>query len=262
MAIVTVIIPTYKSAGKLKISLDSLVDQSYKNFEVVIVDANSKDKIKDICDQYKYKINITLINNPEDKGPADARAVGIKNCNSKYICFLDALDFWHKNKLKNQIDEMETKNLPFTYTNTRVVDLTKNKISQMRYCKNEYSYEDYLKSRGIVTSSVCILRSLLDESIINVNIRIGGEETIWWQLLMKKHSIEAKLIDTTACTYYVSSGDSLSSDFVTTFKQQWHNLHFYFGLSGLKRIITFSQYLVNALYIKISLRLKPWETYK
>ena len=96
--LISIILPTYNRGNLLGIAIKSVLDQSYSNWELIIIDNNSTDNTDDIINQYQnHKIRILKINN--DGNIAKSRNEGIKNAVGSYIAFLDSDDYWHKDKL-------------------------------------------------------------------------------------------------------------------------------------------------------------------
>ena len=124
MVKVSVIIPTYNCAVRLRGAIDSVLNQSYQDFEIVVVDDgstdNTKETVKSISRQYPNKINYVY---QENAGPAAARNRGLQIANGEYIAFLDADDIWLPLKIERQVALLER--LPetgFVYCNCHFVD--------------------------------------------------------------------------------------------------------------------------------------------
>ena len=105
---VSVILPTYNRAEILKKSIDSVLMQSYPEFELLIVDDGSTDNTKELVASYEDS-RIRYLYTEINRGAAAARNFGIENAsgNADFIAFEDSDDLWHKDKLKKQIKEME-----------------------------------------------------------------------------------------------------------------------------------------------------------
>ena len=101
---VSVIIPTYNSAQFIVETLESVFAQTYKNYEVIVVDDGSTDNTKEVLKPYMSKIRYIY---KENGGPASARNVGIKNARGEYIAFLDSDDLWLPEKLEKQVRYFE-----------------------------------------------------------------------------------------------------------------------------------------------------------
>ena len=91
--LITVIIPIYKVEEYLEKCLDSVINQTYTNLEIILVDDGSPDNCGNICDKYAKKDERIKVIHKENGGLSDARNVGIKNANGKYITFVDSDDY-------------------------------------------------------------------------------------------------------------------------------------------------------------------------
>lgn len=98
---VSVIIPTYNRKNLVKEAINSVLNQVYKNFEIIVVDDDSEDGTKEIEEEFEGKIRYFYIKNG---GVSKARNYGILKSTGEYITFLDSDDLWQKDKLKKQID--------------------------------------------------------------------------------------------------------------------------------------------------------------
>ena len=97
----SVVIPTFNRGTLLKRALQSLSSQTFKNFEVLVIDDGSTDDTEFICNDFKncfYNFVYTKINN--SGGPAKPRNIGINISSGDWICFLDSDDYWYSNKLE------------------------------------------------------------------------------------------------------------------------------------------------------------------
>jgi glycosyltransferase involved in cell wall biosynthesis len=110
--LVSIIIPTYNRAYILPRAINSALKQTYKNWEMIIVDDSSEDNTKELIEKYFKKDNrIRYIKNTHKKGPAGAKNCGIDNAIGKYIAFLDSDDEWMPFHLKDSINVLEKYNI-------------------------------------------------------------------------------------------------------------------------------------------------------
>lgn len=98
--LISIIIPVYNSEKYLKEALDTVLNQSYENFEVIMVDDGSTDLSPAICDDYAEKDSRCKVIHQENKGPSAARNRGIEEAKGEYITFVDNDDLLHKDFLK------------------------------------------------------------------------------------------------------------------------------------------------------------------
>ncbi len=99
--LVSVIIPAYKCEKVISSAIDSVLNQTYRNFEVIVINDGSPDNLGFVLE--KYKDHIRYIHQ-ENGGVSKARNTGISNSKGKYVAFLDADDTWDKNKISIQMD--------------------------------------------------------------------------------------------------------------------------------------------------------------
>lgn len=105
--LVSVIIPTYNRANLISRSLQSVLGQTYKNWEIILVDDASHDNIEEVIMQEKKRIpNITYLKNTNNCGVSYSRNVGIKHAKGDYIAFLDSDDIWHPYHLEESISTL------------------------------------------------------------------------------------------------------------------------------------------------------------
>ena len=91
--LVSIIVPVYNVESWLNKCIDSLLEQSYKNIEILLINDGSTDKSGDICNEYLNKSSKIRVFNNENKGLSYSRNFGMKNANGKYIVFIDSDDF-------------------------------------------------------------------------------------------------------------------------------------------------------------------------
>ncbi|KAB8317807.1 glycosyltransferase family 2 protein [Tolypothrix campylonemoides VB511288] len=102
---ISVIIPVYKVEKYIAATVESVLAQTYKNFELLIIDDGSPDKSIEICQQFTD--NRIRIIRQENRGVAAARNTGIRNAQGEYLAFLDADDLWTPEKLAKHIEHLE-----------------------------------------------------------------------------------------------------------------------------------------------------------
>lgn len=105
--LISIIIPVYNVEAYLEECLESLENQSYKNFEAIVIDDGSKDKSGKICDKYAQNDKRIKVIHKKNEGVSKARNVGLDIANGKYITFLDADDYLHVDGLKNLLETIK-----------------------------------------------------------------------------------------------------------------------------------------------------------
>src|SRR5699024_6935331 len=115
--LVSIVMPAYNSEEYIEEAVNSVINQTYKNWELIIVDDNSTDDTKRIVERIAerdIRINYIKLNN--NSGAAIARNTAINNSHGKYIAFLDSDDRWYPRKLERQLLFMVQNNYAFTCT--------------------------------------------------------------------------------------------------------------------------------------------------
>lgn len=117
---ISVIIPTFNRGDLLGNSIKSVLNQTYKNLEVIVVDDGSTDNTKDVVDSFQDQ-RIKYIKLEENKGGSNARNFGIQNSNGKYISFQDSDDIFYPDKLETQFKNIIYKNSNLDFCKIKVI---------------------------------------------------------------------------------------------------------------------------------------------
>ena len=137
-ALVTIVTPLYNSINYIEESVQSVVNQTYENWEMILVDDCSSDGSLELINKIaKIEKRLKIIQNKENQGSGISRNKAIKLAKGKYIAFLDSDDLWHKDKLKIQIDLMEKNNWSFSHTSYGYIS-EKGKIPEKCKLSKEY----------------------------------------------------------------------------------------------------------------------------
>ncbi len=194
---VSVIIPAYNAEKYIAETLDSVVNQTYSDFEVIIVDDGSKDGTVSIIKQYqgKYPEKIRLIQK-ENGGPASARNVGIKVATGEYIAFIDADDLWLPRKLEKQISFFESQptQVGLVYTDGKKFDddgtWTLPEHLRHNYIEGRI-YKDLLRSNVIPNQSVVVRNECFDQvGLFSESPKIvSSEDYDMWLRIARKFEI-------------------------------------------------------------------------
>ncbi len=114
---VSVIIPTYNRAYCLGKAIESVLAQTYTDFELLVVDDGSTDNTKEVVEQYIAKDNrVHFLSMDTNGGVAAARNYGMRAALGEYIAFQDSDDYWHQDKLEKQMKTMKENDADFSYT--------------------------------------------------------------------------------------------------------------------------------------------------
>ena len=206
--LLTVILPYFKKKRFIKKTLDSIIYQTFKNFELIIVyDQKDKSDLKYIKKILAKKIKYKLIINKKNLGVGKSRNIGIKNSNSKYIAFCDADDVWSKKKSEIQLRLMEKKKLNFSHTDYNLINEEDKIIGKMNV-KQNLTFKDLINSCDIALSSVMIRRSFINKNLLFGLNKTKEDYLLWLKIsrLTKIYGINKTLLS------WRKTKNSLSSD--------------------------------------------------
>jgi len=169
--LVSVVIPTYNSIDSLCLAIESVINQTYKNIELIIVDDGSTDLTFEIFNLYsdqnigvgnKTKVNYGYYRlSPNSGSPVFPRNYGVEKASGEYIAFLDADDTWKPNKIETQIMFMQMTGCVMSYHDMIVKGYKQQyNWSEMSTCHSGYVFECLLRKNFIPTSSVMMKKKV------------------------------------------------------------------------------------------------------
>jgi teichuronic acid biosynthesis glycosyltransferase TuaG len=184
MKLISIIIPYYKKKKYFKHTIKSILAQTFRNFEIIIVydeeNLNNQDFIRKIS---KMDKRIEIFFNKKNYGAGISRNIGIKNAKGKYIAFIDADDVWNKNKLKIQYNYMKKNNILVSHTSYQIMD-EKNEVISRRDAK-KLEYKRLLKSCDIGLSTVMVEKKIFNNQIKFPNIKTKEDYVLWLRIARK-----------------------------------------------------------------------------
>ena len=190
MDLISVIIPYYKKKEYIISSINSVLNQTYKNLEIIIIydDLNKEDlnllkKIK------KKDKRIKIYINKKNLGAGRSRNKGIKLSKGVFVAFLDSDDLWKKNKLKKQIFFMKKNGINASHTSYTIIN-SNNKIIGSRNAK-DMSYKQLLKSCDIGLSTVVLKKEIITSKIKFANIKTKEDYVLWLKITFNNNKIFA-----------------------------------------------------------------------
>ena len=180
---VDIILPNYNSSNTISATINSILKQSYKDWNLIIVDdASNNETIKILKKFNKFKkIKIFYLN--KNKGAGYCRNLAIKKSKNKYLAFIDSDDLWEKNKLKMQINFMQSSNYSFTYTYYKTFTSNKKIVKTIKTPKR-FNFKSFTKNTSIATSSMIVERHLAGKTTF-YNTKICEDYYYKCQLLKK-----------------------------------------------------------------------------
>lgn len=243
--LVSVIMPYYRKRKYIKKAVYSVINQSYKKWELIIVyddsDREDLDYLKDIIKKHK---RIILLVNKKNMGVAYSRNLAIKQSNGSFLAFLDADDYWSKNKISLQKNFMKKNNLLFSHTSYKVRTINNSII--YREVKDLLTYDDLIKSCDICLSSVMISNKLiLNKYKCFPNLKTKEDYALWLKYAKKNVKIYGY---NRYLTTWTETINSLSSSVVQKLCDSLRLYYNYEKMSLFKSIQ--STYILSINYLK------------
>ena len=190
MSLISVIIPYYQKKKYITSSINSVLKQSHKNLELIIIydDSNHEDLI--ILKNLKKKDKrIKIFINKKNMGAGLSRNKGIKLSKGKFIAFLDSDDLWLPNKLKKQIFFMKQRKIKISHTSYYIINYN-NKIIGQRKAK-DLSHKKLLKSCDVGLSTIILDKKLIKNNIKFASIKTKEDYVLWLQITLNEKKIYA-----------------------------------------------------------------------
>ncbi len=215
---VSIVVPVYNAQSCIADTIMSVLEQTYTDYELLLIDDGSDDRSCDIINEYTCE-KVRLLSNEEGKGAAGARNTGIKAASGRYIAFIDADDLWLKDKLMKQTEFMKNRNAAFSFTGYEFADERGNGLGRIVRVPEEITYKEALKNTTIFTSTVMFdMNVLKKEDILMPHVKSEDTAT-WWQVLKKGY--RAYGLDE-SLTLYRRMGSSLSSNKLEAIRRIWN----------------------------------------
>lgn len=229
----SIIIPIFNSEKYISKCINSIIQQNYKNWEIIIIDNNSTDRSIKIVKSFKNKkIRIFKINN---KGIiAKSRNLGIKKSKGNWIAFLDSDDYWNKNKLNICEKIIKNETIDFIYHDLKVESENKILIPNMKSAKLKRPVIKYLLLSGniIGNSSVVVRRSLLIKvGLIDTSKKMITSEDYNMHLKIAEISNNFKYINKCLGTYRIHPDNISKKNFDWSISAKYSANKFYHYLN-------------------------------
>ena len=182
---IDVVLPNYNSAPFLSETVNSVINQTFKNWKLIIIDGNSNIETQKILENYADHPNINVIRLKKNKKAGFCRNFAIRNSKSDYIAFIDSDDIWKKEKLSKQLHFMIKNKYYFTYTNYSSFR-SEEKQNSFKEIKPEkcFTFEKFIKNTSIATSTMIVKKSLIGNTKFS-NTKICEDYFFKCQILKK-----------------------------------------------------------------------------
>lgn len=241
---ISIITPLYNKQKFIDCAIQSVLSQSFTDWEMIIVNDASDDNGAMVVERFSQTDQrIKLIHLAVNSGAAVARNLGLEKAKGRYIAFLDADDLWEPQKLKRQLEFMEENGHYFCYTNYGVIDEHGNILKNRFNMPLKLTYKELLKNTAIGCSTVMIDRKMTGD--FRMPLKRAGQDTATWLNILRR-GITAYGIDETLGWYRKSTG-SISNNKLKALKRTWETYRRFENIRLDKACYYFTHYVFNAI---------------
>ena len=242
--LVSVIMPVYNCEKYISKAIESVVYQTYTNWELIVVNDDSPDNAAAIAQEYAEKdCRIRVIHQIPNAGCAQARNLGISEAKGQYIAFLDSDDIWVMTKLEKQIRLLKEKGAQIAYSSYDFIDENDIEINKAFIVAAETNYQEMLGRNEIGCSTVVVESELLRNH--SFRPEYYHEDYVLWMELLALPVTAVGVTD--VLTHYRVISSSRSYDKKNAAMHRWKIYRSALKLSFFESVWAFSKYAVNAV---------------
>lgn len=254
---VSIIVPVYNTEKYLRRCFDSLINQKYRCFEIIVIDDGSKDNSGRICDEYAEKYSEFYVYHIQNGGVSNARNIGISKAKGKYLTFVDSDDYIYHDFLSELITfshkDFDLIQSGLSYFNEHSSELTMERLTYKEFDLNIKEDCLALSSIKLITSPCCKLykRSLIVSNNLKFDTSISFGEDRDFNIRLLSHINTAIALPYVGYKYRRGITSSLSQDskyeklFIIDL-DYWQNLYAFLEEKGCIELS--KTYLVSRLY--------------
>ncbi len=216
--LVSIIMPCYNAALFLKEAIESVIAQTYSNWELILVDDCSQDNSWEIATQFS-DLRIKVMRNATNSGATVSRNKAIEAASGRWIAFLDSDDIWMEDKLEKHLTYMTDNDIAFSFTHYSVMNDQNKQITVYTPKKSVYDYRMIVKHSTIGCSTVIYDSAKLGKVYMPQTAVKREDFACWLQIL--KSGVDAYCYHKCLTKYRVH-GNSVSSNKLKMVSYQWN----------------------------------------
>ena len=249
MNLISIIMPYYKKSEFITESINSILDQSFPEFEIIIIDDElSKESFEVLTNIKRLDTRIKVFRNKENLGAGQSRNNAIDFCKGEFIAFCDCDDLWKPKKLEKQIKLMKENDLEFSFTSYEIID-NKNFNIGFRDAQKDLTFKQLRSSCDIGLSTVMIKKNVFNNEKFRFGKTKTKEDFILW-LILAKNGIRIYGIKECLVSWRKNSG-SLSSSNIQKVVDGYRVYRNYLQYSRIKSLIFLVILSLNFMLKKI-----------
>ena len=225
--LVSIIMAAYNAEKTIELAIESVLNQTYSNFELLVINDCSKDGTAKLVEDFSAKDNrVRLISNEKNSGVSFTRKHGLEESNGSWIAILDSDDAWTPDKLEKQIELQKRTNADLLFTGSAFMDSDGQPIDWYLHAPAEVTYRQLLK-QNVLSNSSALVRKELYAKHYAVGDGMHEDFAIWLSIL--KEGKKAYGVDEPLLIYRIAKS-SKSGNKIKAAKMNW-NTYRYVGLN-------------------------------
>ncbi len=246
--LVSIITPMFNSETYISETVNSVLNQTYTNWELLLIDDGSIDRTLEIAGTLASKhANIKLLKNPINQGAAISRNKGITESKGDYIAFLDADDMWKPEKLEKQISFMTNERCNVCFSSYELINENEQPLHKTVKALPVLTYQKLLKSNYIGNLTGIYNAEVLGK-ITTPNLRKRQDWLLWLEAIKKSGKPAKSLSEPLA--YYRVRENSMSSNKFNLLKYNYWVYKKGLGFSTVKSFYHLIQFLIEYFFVK------------
>ena len=243
MTKISILTAAYNAEKTIKSAIESVLAQTYTDWELIVVNDCSKDKTQAVVSEIAAKDSrVRLISNETNLGVSSTRKKAFDAATGTWIAVLDSDDMWVPKKLEKQLAFAEKPGADLVFTASAFMDNDGNPIDWVQHAPETVSYRELLKQNIISNSSVLVKKELYEKFYV-VNDSIYNDFAMWLQIIKAGYKVCG--LDESLLTYRVSSS-SRSGNKVKSAIRTW-NTYRYIGLNLFEVVYFMCWYAVKGI---------------
>ena len=241
--LVSIVMPAYNAEEYISDSVASVLNQTLRNIELIIINDCSSDKTLELIKKFSQEDKrVVIVNNKINLGCANSRNKALFEAKGEYIAFCDSDDVWESEKLIEQLNYIKNNNADMVFTAYEMID-SNGIFIKSRSVKKELELDDLLKENSIIFSTTLFKKESIDKIYFD-NSWFHEDYIFLLECLKKKLKFSG--LDKVLVKYRVHS-QGRSFDKINAAKHRWKIYRCFLKLDIMKSSCYFLQYVVNGL---------------
>lgn len=228
--LVSIITPAYNAERFIGQTLDSVLNQTYPHWELLIIDDGSQDSTPDILKKYAEKDQRIVLIRQENAGSAAARNNGIRQAKGRYIVLLDADDLWEPEFLEKQLKFMAEKNVLLVYSSFKRIDENGNEILNPFICRPQVTYKQMLVTNHIQCMTGVYDTSQYGKVYLREELKSMRDDYAYWVDIIEKTRIACGNPEVLASYRVFTSSTTGKKSKLIKAQYQFYRKHLKFGV--------------------------------